>query len=98
MAEEGLGDEARRRLEVVCSTNDGFEIAESDLEFRGPGELTGIRQWGPGGFRFANLFRDRELIILTKNLANECESAGELEKLRKALGTYHRVDFGWAGD
>ncbi len=98
MAEEGLGDEARRRLEVVCSTNDGFEIAEADLEFRGPGELTGIRQWGPGGFRFANLFRDRELINLTRDLATERQSAGELEELRRALGTYHRVDIGWAGD
>jgi ATP-dependent DNA helicase RecG len=85
-------------LEVVCSTNDGFEIAEADLEFRGPGELTGVRQWGPGGFRFANLFRDRELINLTKDLAADCQSTGELEALLKALGTYHRVEVGWAGD
>jgi ATP-dependent DNA helicase RecG len=98
MAEEGLGDEARRRLEVLCSTNDGFEIAEADLEFRGPGELTGVRQWGPGGFRFANLFRDRELINITKDLAADVESASKLEELLKALGTYHRVDIGWAGD
>jgi ATP-dependent DNA helicase RecG len=62
MADEGLGEDARRRLEVVCGSNDGFEIAEADLEFRGPGELTGVRQWGPAGFRFANLFRDRERI------------------------------------
>jgi len=98
MAEQGLGDDARRRLEVVCSTNDGFEIAEADLEFRGPGELTGIRQWGPGGFRFANLVRDRELIKLTKDLAAECQSVVELEENLNALGTYHRVDIGWAGD
>ena len=98
MAEDGIGAEARHRLEVVCSTNDGFEIAEADLEFRGPGELTGVRQWGPGGFRFANLFRDRELISLTKELATQFQSAGELEELLKALGTYHRVDIGWAGD
>jgi len=98
MADEGLGEEARRRLEVVCSTNDGFEIAEADLEFRGPGELTGIRQWGPAGFRFANLFRDRELINLTKDLAADCHSAGKLENLIEALGIYHSVDIGWAGD
>lgn len=98
MADEGLGEEARRRLEVVCSTNDGFEIAEADLEFRGPGELTGIRQWGPAGFRFANLFRDRELINLTKDLAADCHSAGKLENLIEALGIYHCVDIGWAGD
>jgi len=98
MADKGLGEEARRRLEVVCGSNDGFEIAEADLEFRGPGELTGARQWGPAGFRFANLFRDRELINLTKVLAEECRMSGELDKLLKALATYHRVEIGWAGD
>jgi ATP-dependent DNA helicase RecG len=98
MADEGLGEDARRRLEVVCESNDGFEIAEADLELRGPGELTGIRQWGPAGFRFANLFRDRDLINLTRDLAAESESSGELEGLFQALGAYHRVDIGWAGD
>ena len=98
MADEGLGEEARRRLEVVCGSNDGFEIAEADLEFRGPGELTGARQWGPAGFRFANLFRDRELINVTKELAEECRVSGELDRLLKALAAYHRVEIGWAGD
>lgn len=98
MADQGLGEDARRRLEVVCGSNDGFEIAEADLEFRGPGELTGIRQWGPAGFRFANLFRDRDLINLTKDLAAECGSTGELEPLLEGLSAYHRVDIGWAGD
>jgi ATP-dependent DNA helicase RecG len=98
MADEGLGEEARRRLDVVCGSNDGFEIAEADLELRGPGELTGIRQWGPAGFRFANLIRDQDLIHQTRDLATECESSGELDGLLKALGAYHRVDIGWAGD
>jgi ATP-dependent DNA helicase RecG len=98
MAGEGLGEDARRRMEVVCGSNDGFEIAEADLEFRGPGELTGIRQWGPSGFRFANLFRDRGLINLTKDLAAEFASSGKLEPLLEALGTYHGVDVGWSGD
>jgi ATP-dependent DNA helicase RecG len=92
------GEDARRRLEVVCESNDGFEIAEADLELRGPGELTGIRQWGPAGFRFANLFRDRDLINLTRDLAAESEASGELDRLLDALGAYHRVEVGWAGD
>jgi len=98
MADSHLGEEARRRLEVVCRSNDGFEIAEADLEFRGPGELTGIRQWGPAGFRFANLFRDRTLINVTKDIAAECQSSGDLADLLENLSTYHRVDIGWAGD
>jgi ATP-dependent DNA helicase RecG len=98
MADDGLGEDARRRLEVVCESNDGFEIAEADLELRGPGELTGIRQWGPAGFRFANLFRDRDLINRTRDLAAESELSGELECLFEALGAYHRVEVGWTGD
>ena len=98
MADPHLGEEARRRLDVVCRSNDGFEIAEADLEFRGPGELTGIRQWGPAGFRFADLFRDRTLISVTKDLAAECQSSGDLDGLLENLSTYHRVDIGWSGD
>jgi ATP-dependent DNA helicase RecG len=98
MADDGLGEDARRRLDVVCESNDGFQIAEADLELRGPGELTGIRQWGPAGFRHANLFRDRQLINQTRDLAAEIESSGDLDRMLEALGAYHRVEVGWAGD
>jgi len=98
MADDGLREDARHRLEVVCESNDGFEIAEADLEFRGPGELTGTRQWGPAGFRFANLSRDRDLINLTRDLAKDFAASGDLDRLLEALGAYLRVDIGWAGD
>jgi ATP-dependent DNA helicase RecG len=98
MVDQGLGDDARQRLQVLCDSNDGFEIAEADLQLRGPGELTGIRQWGPAGFRYANLFRDRRLINQTRDLAAEIESTGNLDRMLEALGAYHRVEIGWAGD
>ena len=98
MADDGLGEDARRRLEIMCESDDGFEIAEADLELRGPGELTGVRQWGPAGFRFADLLRDRDLISPTKGLALEREATGDLKGLAKALGRYHRVEIGWSGD
>jgi ATP-dependent DNA helicase RecG len=98
MADDDLGEDARRRLEIVCESNDGFEIAEADLSLRGPGELTGIRQWGPAGFRFASLFRDRALIGATRELAAEFEQSGKLGKVLRSLGAYHRVDLGWFGD
>jgi len=65
---------------------------------RGPGELTGIRQWGPAGFKFANIFRDQDLITATRELAAEYEASGELDRVLEDLGAYHRVDIGWAGD
>jgi ATP-dependent DNA helicase RecG len=97
LADEPMSDDARRRLEVVCESNDGFRIAESDLEMRGPGELTGTRQWGPAGFRFANLVRDIDLIEDTKKLAAALAETGDLPRVRKRLAKYHRVQPGHHG-
>ena len=57
-----LSQAARRRLEVMRATNDGFEIARRDLELRGPGELLGTRQAGELNLRIADLSRDAALI------------------------------------
>jgi len=95
LTDEHLSDEAERRLDVMCRSNDGFEIAEADLELRGPGELTGTRQWGPAGFRFANLVRDRDLIIRTRELASRLAASGELDEVREALTGYHPLGPGW---
>jgi ATP-dependent DNA helicase RecG len=56
--------EAQRRLEILCETNDGFRIAEVDLELRGPGEIVGTRQSGIPVFKYANLVRDRKALEL----------------------------------
>jgi ATP-dependent DNA helicase RecG len=57
-----MTDEARARLETMVRTSNGFEIAETDLELRGPGEFFGTRQSGAFGFHIANPLRDRELL------------------------------------
>ncbi|MGH8246841.1 MAG: helicase-related protein, partial [Gammaproteobacteria bacterium] len=57
-----LSDMARARLELMRSTSDGFEIAERDMELRGPGELFGARQTGLQSLRVARLSRDANLI------------------------------------
>jgi ATP-dependent DNA helicase RecG len=57
-----LSQMARERLETMRETNDGFVIAEKDLELRGPGELLGTRQTGIAGFRLADLGRDAGLL------------------------------------
>ena len=92
LTDERPGEPARQRLDVICRSQDGFEIAEADLEQRGPGELVGTRQWGPAGFRFANLIRDRFLIEKTKEAAADLESKGGLEQIRDALAVYHPID------
>jgi ATP-dependent DNA helicase RecG len=69
-----ISDEAQQRLETMASTSDGFEIAEKDLELRGPGEFFGTRQAGMPSLRVANLIRDRKLLELAK-----AEARGLLE-------------------
>ncbi len=61
--------EARRRLEIMCETNDGFRIAEVDLELRGPGEIIGTRQSGIPAFKYANLIRDRRALEIARDEA-----------------------------
>ncbi|MFC5440976.1 ATP-dependent DNA helicase RecG [Rhodanobacter ginsenosidimutans] len=57
-----LGQLARERLQVMRDSNDGFRIAEKDLELRGPGEVLGTRQTGQLSFRIADLARDAHLL------------------------------------
>jgi ATP-dependent DNA helicase RecG len=58
----GLNKEARERLQTMCATNDGFKIAEKDLELRGPGDIEGTRQSGMLNFKLASIVQDKELL------------------------------------
>ena len=60
-----------KRLRVICETSDGFKIAQSDLEIRGPGEFFGKRQSGDMKFRIANLATDMELVEKTRTIAKD---------------------------
>ncbi len=60
---------AKRRIGVLRNTNDGFEIAQRDLEFRGPGEVLGTRQTGLMQLRVADLIRDADLAPLVQSIA-----------------------------
>jgi len=64
-----LTDEGRARLETMVRTNNGFEIAETDLQLRGPGEFFGTRQSGELGFHVANPLRDRSMLELARKEA-----------------------------
>ncbi|HEY5898121.1 MAG TPA: ATP-dependent DNA helicase RecG [Burkholderiales bacterium] len=68
---EPLSPLARERLKVVYESNDGFAIAQRDLELRGPGEYLGERQSGQPLLRFADLERDAELIAKAREAAEE---------------------------
>ena len=64
-----MSDEARERLKAMTDTTDGFEIAERDLQLRGPGDFFGTRQAGMPTFRVIDLVRDRDLLDDAQNEA-----------------------------
>jgi ATP-dependent DNA helicase RecG len=66
---ESAGEHASDRLKVLESTFDGFEIAEKDLMFRGPGDVVGIRQHGLPDLRFARLPEDTDLMLAARDEA-----------------------------
>jgi ATP-dependent DNA helicase RecG len=61
-----VSEQAEARLEAMVRTQNGFELAELDLQQRGPGEFFGTRQAGLPEFRVANLIRDRVVLELAK--------------------------------
>jgi ATP-dependent DNA helicase RecG len=78
-----LGSLARSRLAVLRDTNDGFLVAQRDLELRGPGELLGTRQTGLPQYRIASLARDAELMPKVQLAAESMRrsSAGLIDKI-----------------
>jgi ATP-dependent DNA helicase RecG len=83
-----VSPEAHRRLDEMVRTQDGFEIAELDLELRGPGEFFGTRQAGMPSLRLANLVRDRKLLELAKV---EARKIVEGEDPETSLEERHRI-------
>ncbi|MBN0741851.1 ATP-dependent DNA helicase RecG, partial [Pseudomonas aeruginosa] len=64
-----LSKTAQKRLQVLRDSNDGFVIAQKDLEIRGPGELLGTRQTGNAEFKVADLLRDQAMIPDVQRIA-----------------------------
>ena len=78
---EGKGETIRKRMKVMCETNDGFVISEKDLELRGSGDFFGTMQHGLPEFKIANLFEDIEMLKKVQVVAMEIlEKDPKLEK------------------
>ena len=93
--------EAEQRLDALVRTSDGFEIAELDLELRGPGEFFGTRQAGMPSFQVANLVRDRQLLEAAKREAtavlngpNQEVSKEEIDRAVRHMRTHWQKTYG----
>ena len=92
--------EKNKRLEVMASTNDGFQIAEEDLRLRGPGDLFGIRQSGDMRFALGDIYQDHALLLKAAELATRilekdpALQAAEHSALRELVLQYEPEDMG----
>lgn len=71
MTSNKLSAESKTRIETMCRTNDGFEIAEVDLKLRGPGDIEGTQQSGVLNLKLADLVRDAAIMLLARDAAEK---------------------------
>ncbi len=69
MTSHKLSNDSKTRMETMCRTNDGFEIAEVDLKLRGPGDLMGTQQSGILTLKIADIVRDKDILLLARHQA-----------------------------
>jgi len=101
MRGEKVSEEGERRLDAMVRSNDGFQIAELDLELRGPGEFFGTKQAGIPSFRVANIIRDRQLLEAAKREAafvisgpNSEMSKEEIERALREMRSRWALSYG----
>jgi ATP-dependent DNA helicase RecG len=91
-----VSEQASERLAAMVRSQDGFELAELDLELRGPGEFFGTRQSGLPDFRVASLLRDRALLEQAKEEASRFVSAPDAEATAgEKSAVWHRLRDAW---
>jgi ATP-dependent DNA helicase RecG len=81
-----VSDKEKERLELFARTISGFDVAERDLELRGPGEFLGTKQSGVPRFRFGNIVRDHALMEKARDAAIEVVNRGVAEADALARG------------
>jgi ATP-dependent DNA helicase RecG len=90
-----ISPEGEERLRAMVRTQDGFEIAELDLQLRGPGEFFGTRQAGMPGFRVANLLRDRKILEMAKQEAARLVAGDEEVTMKEVETVMHHLKTHW---
>lgn len=102
MTKDSLTEDAYTRISTLCRTNDGFEIAEVDMQLRGPGDIMGTQQSGTLNFKIANLVRDQKILTTARFMAeNTLKDDPELGKpenqhIRKYFISHHKEKIEWS--
>ncbi len=98
-----LSEETRKRIDIMCETNDGFRIAEADLKLRGPGDLEGTQQSGMAfDLKIADIARDGQIVQMARDEAQKiidedptCQSA-KYQMLWNRLRELRKTNINWA--
>jgi ATP-dependent DNA helicase RecG len=98
-----LTDVTRKRIDIMCDTNDGFRIAEADLKLRGPGDLEGTQQSGMAfDLKIADIARDGQIVQMARDEAQQiieadplCQKA-EYQMLWNRLRELRKTNINWA--
>lgn len=98
-----MSEETRKRIDIMCDTNDGFRIAEADLKLRGPGDLEGTQQSGMAfDLKIADIARDGQIVQLARDEAQaiidedpECQSV-KYQMLWKHLRELRKTNINWS--
>ncbi len=102
MTKDNLTQDAFTRISTMCRTNDGFEIAEVDMQLRGPGDIMGTQQSGVLNFKIANIVKDQKILttarfIAEETLKNDPElSKPENQKIKQYFVKYHKDKIAWS--
>ncbi|MBL7473592.1 ATP-dependent DNA helicase RecG [Robertkochia sediminum] len=89
-----LSNESKTRLETMCATNDGFEIAEVDLKLRGPGDLMGTQQSGVLNLKIADIVKDNEILKAARYYAIRTmkeDPSLSMDKNKRVLYTFGQM-------
>ncbi len=93
MFKNSLSENARKRIKILKSTNDGFQISEEDMKLRGYGNLLGFKQSGMETFRLADPVQNEDLFILAENEIKKIElQRNNLNKFNQMIKLYDRAD------
>jgi ATP-dependent DNA helicase RecG len=98
-----LSEDTRKRIDIMCDTNDGFRIAEADLKLRGPGDLEGTQQSGMAfDLKIADIARDGQIVQMARDEAQkiidedpECNSE-KFSMLWNRLRQLRKTNINWA--
>lgn len=88
---QGSGDVTKKRMEIMCKSNDGFFISEEDLKLRGPGDFFGTRQHGLPELKIANLFKDMKILKKSRVAAQKIIEADKSLKNEENLGMAEKI-------